>query len=178
VSPRPTGERTVVVGAGPAGLTAALELARLGRPAVVFEADDVVGGISRSVVFQGCRMDIGGHRFYTKVPEIEALWRQILGDDLLVRERLSRIHYRGHFFDYPLKPLNALRGLGVLESARVVGSYLRAQAFPLADESTFDAGSPTGSGGACSRSSSRPTPRRCGGCGAPRSARRGPPSAS
>ena len=139
MSPRPTGERTVVVGAGPAGLTAALELARLGRPAVVFEADDVVGGISRSVVFQGCRMDIGGHRFYTKVPEIEALWRQILGDDLLVRERLSRIHYRGHFFDYPLKPLNALRGLGLWESARVVGSYLRAQAFPLADESTFDA---------------------------------------
>jgi protoporphyrinogen oxidase len=139
VSPRPTDERTVVVGAGPAGLTAALELSRLGRPAVVFEADDLVGGISRSVVFRGCRMDIGGHRFYTKVPEVEALWREILGDDLLVRERLSRIHYRGRFFDYPLKPLNALRGLGVWESTRVVGSYLRSQAFPLEDESTFDA---------------------------------------
>jgi protoporphyrinogen oxidase len=137
--PQPTDERTVVVGAGPAGLTAALELSRLGHPAVVFEADDVVGGISRSVVFQGCRMDIGGHRFYTKVPEVEALWRQTLGDDLLVRERLSRIHDRGRFFDYPLKPLNALWGLGVWESLRVVGSYLRAQAFPLEDESTFDA---------------------------------------
>ena len=131
--------RTVIVGAGPAGLTAALELARLGRKAVVFEADAVVGGISRSVIFQGCRLDIGGHRFFTKAREVEALWHQILGPDLLVRERISRIFYRRRFFDYPLRPANALRGLGLLESARVLGSYLRAQLFPIADERTFDA---------------------------------------
>lgn len=132
-------ERTVVVGAGPAGLTAALELGRLGLEGVVFEADEVVGGISRSVVFRGCRMDIGGHRFFTKVPEVEALWHEILDGDLLVRRRMSRIYYGHRFFDYPLRPVNALRGLGVIEAARVVASYLQAQAFPIADESTFDA---------------------------------------
>jgi len=130
---------TVVVGAGPAGLTAALELGKLKRGAVVFEADDVVGGISRSVVFEGSRMDIGGHRFFTKVGEVEALWHEIAGDELLVRERMSRIFYRDRFFDYPLKPLNALRGLGVMEAVRVVLSYLHAQVFPVQDESTFDA---------------------------------------
>ena len=132
-------ERTVVVGAGPAGLTAALELGKLGRNAVVFEADDIVGGISRSVEFQGCRLDIGGHRFFTKVREVEDLWHEILGDDLLVRERMSRIFYRDTFFDYPLKPLNALRGLGLVEAVRVVLSYLHAQVFPIKDERTFDA---------------------------------------
>ena len=136
---RADGGRTVIVGAGPAGLTAAFELARLGRDAIVFEADDLVGGISRSVVFRGCRLDIGGHRFFTKVPEVERLWREILGDDLLVRRRMSRIYYRGKFFDYPLRPVNALRGLGVAEAARVLASYARARLFPVADERTFDA---------------------------------------
>ncbi len=131
-------DRTIIVGAGPAGLTAALELGRLGRPGVVYEADDVVGGISRSVVFRGCRMDIGGHRFFTKVPEVEALWREILGGDLLERRRMSRIYYRDRFFDYPLRPLNALQGLGVAEAVRVIASYLHAQLFPIPDESTFD----------------------------------------
>jgi protoporphyrinogen oxidase len=134
----PRDGRTVIAGAGPAGLTAALELGRLGRNAVVYEADTLVGGISRSVVFRGCRMDIGGHRFFTKVPEIEALWHEILGDDLLVRPRLSRIFYRGRFFDYPLRPMNALGGLGVVESVRVLASYARAQVFPAPDERTFD----------------------------------------
>ena len=136
---RDGGGRTVIVGAGPAGLTAAFELARLGRDAIVFEADDLVGGISRSVVFRGCRLDIGGHRFFTKVPEVERLWREILGDDLLVRRRMSRIYYRGTFFDYPLRPVNALRGLGGVEAARVLASYARARLFPVADERTFDA---------------------------------------
>lgn len=139
MSSRSAQERTAVVGAGPAGLTAALELGKLGRDGVVFEADEVVGGISRSVVFQGCRMDIGGHRFFTKAPEVEALWHEILGDDLLVRQRMSRIYYRDRFFDYPLRPVNALRGLGILEAARVAASYLHAQLFPAADETTFDA---------------------------------------
>jgi protoporphyrinogen oxidase len=131
--------RTVIVGAGPAGLTAAFELARLGRAAVVYEGDDLVGGISRSIVFRGCRMDIGGHRFFTKAREVESLWHEILGDDLLVRPRMSRIYYQGRFFDYPLRPLNALRGLGLVEAARVLASYLHAQVFPMADERTFDA---------------------------------------
>jgi protoporphyrinogen oxidase len=138
VGSRPGGDRTVIAGAGPAGLTAALELGRLGHPAIIFEADALVGGISRSVVFRGCRLDIGGHRFFTKVAEVESLWHEILGEDLLVRPRLSRIYYRGRFFDYPLRPFNALRGLGIIEAVRVLLSYAHAQVFPASDERTFD----------------------------------------
>src|SRR5512140_2276438 len=113
--------KVVVIGAGPAGLTAAWELSRRGADVIVLEADDAVGGISRTVEKDGWRFDIGGHRFFTKVPEVEALWHEILGsEDFLLRSRKSRIFYRGSFFDYPLKPFNALSGLGLVEALRCV----------------------------------------------------------
>jgi protoporphyrinogen oxidase len=130
---------TVIAGGGPAGLTAALELVRLGRPAVVYERDRVVGGLSRTVEYRGYRFDIGGHRFFTRVPLVEEIWRELLDGDLLERPRLSRIHYRGAFFDYPLKPLRALRGLGPIEAGRVVASYLAARLAPDPDERSFEA---------------------------------------
>src|SRR3981081_210481 len=112
-----TGDNIVIIGAGPAGLTAAYCLGRRGRRATVLEADSVVGGISRTVQRDGGRFDIGGHRFFTKVPDVEALWHEILPDeDFLLRPRSSRIYYRGKFFDYPIRPLNALRHLGFLEA--------------------------------------------------------------
>ncbi len=132
-------EQVVVIGGGPAGLTAGWEFARLGHTAVqVFEKDDIVGGIARTDVYKGYRFDIGGHRFFTKVELVEAIWEEILGPELLTRPRLSRIFYNGTFFDYPLKPLNALWGLGLIESARVGFSFLRAQLLPIRDEQTFD----------------------------------------
>lgn len=130
--------RTVVIGAGPAGLTAAYELVRRGLPVTVLEAEDVVGGISRTVERDGWRFDIGGHRFFTKVQAVEDLWHEILPDDFLVRPRLSRIYYDGKFFDYPIKPLNALRNLGLGEAARCVTSYLAAKIRPPADRSTLE----------------------------------------
>jgi len=139
----PVGDRaaaeTVIAGGGPAGLTAALELVRLGQPAVVYERDRVVGGLSRTVEYRGYRFDIGGHRFFTRVPLVEEIWRELLDGDLLERPRLSRIHYRGAFFDYPLKPLRALRGLGPIEAGRVVASYLAARLAPDPDERSFEA---------------------------------------
>ena len=128
----------VIVGAGPAGLTAAYELGKLGVPSTVLEADTVVGGLARTVGYRGYRFDIGGHRFFSKVPLIRDLWREILNDDFLLRPRHSRIHYRGHFFDYPLKPLNALAGLGSIEALMVCLSYARAQIFPNRDENSFE----------------------------------------
>ncbi|HWG99063.1 MAG TPA: NAD(P)/FAD-dependent oxidoreductase, partial [Pilimelia sp.] len=129
----------VVIGAGPAGLTAALLLARAGRAVTVLEASDEVGGISRTVERDGWRFDLGGHRFFTKVPEVERLWHDILPDgDFLRRPRMSRILYRGRLFDYPLRPLNALRGLGLVESARCVASYLAARVRPPRDQSNFE----------------------------------------
>ena len=84
----------VIVGAGPGGLTAAYLLTRRGEHPVVLEADDVVGGISRTVVREGWRFDLGGHRFFTKVPEVEALWHEILPEgEFMLRPRMSRIYY-------------------------------------------------------------------------------------
>jgi protoporphyrinogen oxidase len=129
----------VVIGAGPAGLTAAYDLAKNECPVAVFEADDVVGGISRTVERDGWRFDIGGHRFFTKVSRVEALWHEILPDeDFLLRPRMSRIHYRGKLFDYPLKAGNALAGLGVVEAARCIGSYGWARVFPPKDQSHLE----------------------------------------
>jgi protoporphyrinogen oxidase len=116
-----------VLGAGPAGLTAAYVLARRGIPALVFEATDAVGGIARTVVRDGYRFDLGGHRFFTKLAPIERLWHEMLGDEFLLRPRLSRIYYRGKFLRYPLSAREVPSRLGVLESALCVLSYARAR---------------------------------------------------
>ncbi len=131
--------RVVIIGAGPAGLTAAYQLVKAGVRPVVLEADDVVGGISRTVEREGWRFDIGGHRFFTKVPEVESLWHEILDDEsFLQRPRMSRIFYRGNLFDYPLKAGNALKGLGVVEAVRCVASYFWARVRPPKDQSNFE----------------------------------------
>ena len=130
---------TVVIGAGPAGLTAAYQLAKAGGSATVLEADDTVGGISRTVERDGWRFDIGGHRFFTKVRAVEELWHEILPDeDFLLRPRMSRIYYNGKFFDYPLKASNALGNLGVVEALRCVASYAWARLRPPKDQSNFE----------------------------------------
>jgi protoporphyrinogen oxidase len=131
-------KRTVVIGAGPAGLTAAVELCRRGVPVTVLEKDRLVGGIARTETYRGYRFDIGGHRFFTKIGEVETFWRELLGDEFITRPRISRIFYSGKFFDYPLKPLNALTNLGLFTSVTVVLSYLQSQLFPYPREDTFE----------------------------------------
>jgi protoporphyrinogen oxidase len=121
----------VIIGAGPAGLTAAYQLAKAGRRSTVLESDGVVGGISRTVEREGWRFDIGGHRFFTKVQPVEELWHEILPDeDFMLRPRKSRIFYQGKFYDYPLRAMNALGNLGPLEAVRCVLSYLWARVHP------------------------------------------------
>jgi len=132
-------ERVVVIGAGPAGLTAAYQLAKLGRAAFVIERDHVVGGISRTVNYKGYHFDIGGHRFFTKVSAVEQIWKEVLSsEEFLRRRRLSRIYYNQKFFHYPLKPLNALGGLGLVNSCLIVASYLWAKLFPKLPENNFE----------------------------------------
>jgi protoporphyrinogen oxidase len=135
VNPAPT----VVIGAGPAGLTAAYELAKADQDVTVLESSGVVGGISQTVERDGWRFDIGGHRFFTKVPEVEALWHEILpAEEFLMRPRMSRIFYDGKLFDYPLKAMNALRGLGLLEAVRCMLSYAWVKVRPPKDQTTFE----------------------------------------
>jgi len=128
----------VIVGAGPAGLTAAVELCRAGKPVTVLEKDRLVGGIARTETYKGYHFDIGGHRFFTKIGEVEQFWRDLLGADFLIRPRISRIFYRGKFYDYPLKPFQALANLGLLTSAHVALSYLASQVIPYSREDTFE----------------------------------------
>src|SRR5438270_2221907 len=129
----------VVIGAGPAGLTAAYELCKRGVRPTVLEQDSVVGGISRTVEADGWRFDIGGHRFFTKVGAVERLWHEMLDDDeFLTRPRMSRIFYRGSFFDYPLQPMKARRSTGLREAALCVLSYAWARVRPLKDQTSFE----------------------------------------
>jgi Protoporphyrinogen oxidase len=101
-----------IVGAGPAGLTAAYELVKEGIIPVVLEKGDKVGGIARTETYKGYRFDIGGHRFYTKVEAVQQLWQEVLGNEFIKVPRLSRIFYRGKFFNYPISAFNTLFNLG------------------------------------------------------------------
>jgi protoporphyrinogen oxidase len=129
-----------IIGGGPAGLTAAYELQKRSEThqPVVFERSGQVGGIARTETYKGYRYDIGGHRFFTKVKSVEALWKEVLPNDFLKRPRLSRIYYRSKYFAYPLKPLNALMNMGAYESCRILLSYAKWQVRPSKEEKTFD----------------------------------------
>jgi len=130
--------RVVVIGAGPAGLSAAYELTSRGVAVDVFEREDRVGGIARTVTHAGYRFDIGGHRFLTKVPEVERLWESVMGGEFITVQRLSRIYYRSRFFDYPIRIPNVVRNLGAWESLLVAGSYLRAKLRGGTTPATFE----------------------------------------
>lgn len=135
----PEKRRVLVIGGGPAGLTAASELQRLGQQVDVLEKDpEYVGGIARTVRYKGYRFDIGGHRFFSKSSEITQWWRDHLppGDFIQV-PRMSRIFYRGKYFDYPLKAMNALLNLGIFTSIACVCSYFWRKAFPIRPERSF-----------------------------------------
>ncbi len=132
-------DHVVVLGAGAAGLSAALTLARQGAPVTVLEKDPAtVGGMSRTLDFLGCRFDIGPQRFRSPNAEIEAWWSELLGDEWRLVDRLSRVFYRGRYFDYPLNAANPFRGLGAVEAARCLASYARSRIRPVDNPGSFE----------------------------------------
>ena len=137
MTPRIEG-KVVIIGGGPAGLTAAYELVKLDNTPIVLEKSNLVGGIARTEVHKNYRYDIGGHRFFTKVEEVERLWHEVLGEEFIQVPRISRIHYRGRFFSYPLEPWNALSNLGIYESARILLSYVKWKVFPHKKEESLE----------------------------------------
>jgi protoporphyrinogen oxidase len=138
VSPLLPGQHVVIVGAGPAGLTAGYLLSKEGVRTTILEADDVVGGISRTAQYKGFRFDIGGHRFFTKIGPVQALWEEVLGDQFISVPRLSRIFYNGQFFDYPLKAANALKGVGLANALMIVASFIKWRYRPYPVEDNFE----------------------------------------
>lgn len=133
-----TTKRVVVIGGGPAGLVATYDLSKRKIPVVCFEADQMVGGISRTIEYKGFRFDVGGHRFFTRIQAVNDLWQEILSDEFLTRPRISRIYYNGKFFYYPLQPMNALFGFTLPCSVRILASYLNAKLHPACEEKTFE----------------------------------------
>src|SRR6185436_5860825 len=130
--------KVVIIGAGPAGLTAAYLLRKNDVDVTVLEADpDYVGGISRTATYKGFHFDIGGHRFFSKSKAVEDFWTEILPNDMLIRPRSSRIFYGGKFFSYPLRAFEALTKLGFFRSALCVLSWLKARLFPVRHPNNF-----------------------------------------
>jgi protoporphyrinogen oxidase len=128
----------LVIGAGPAGLTASYLLTKEGKRVTVIERDpELVGGISRTVNYKGFLFDIGGHRFFSKSKEVVDLWKELLPDDFIQRPRISRIYYKGKLYSYPLKAFEALWNLGLLESALCMASYGWAKLRPIENPRTF-----------------------------------------
>src|SRR5690349_205586 len=136
--PEPEAPQVVIIGAGPAGLTAGYLLSKRQTPVTILEADpQYVGGISRTVNYKGFCFDIGGHRFFSKSQQIEDLWTELLPHDMLERPRISRILYGGKLSSYPLKPVEMLTKLGVFESALCFASYLKARVRPYPNPKSF-----------------------------------------
>lgn len=135
----PTSADVAIIGAGPAGLTAAYLLSKQGISVIVIEKDErYVGGISRTVEHEGFRFDIGGHRFFSKSKEVVDLWNEILPDDFIQRPRMSRIYYEGKFYSYPLRAFEALFNLGIVRSTLCMMSYAKAKAFPNKTVRSFE----------------------------------------
>jgi predicted dehydrogenase/protoporphyrinogen oxidase len=129
---------TAILGGGPAGLTAAYVIGRRGRPGAVFEADGTVGGIAKTIEFNGYRFDLGGHRFFTKLQPVQRLWEEMLNGEFLTRPRLSRIYYNGKYFAYPITAKDVVGRLGLFEATRCALSYLWAARRRNADAETFE----------------------------------------
>src|ERR1700678_1409819 len=138
-APEITPEHPVVVlGAGPAGLTAGYLLAKQGKPVIVLESSEHVGGIARTQVRDGYRFDLGGHRFFTKVQEVDDLWHEIMKEEFLKRPRKSRIYWNDKFLDYPLQGMDVIKKLGPVELSRCLASYTWAAVKPKGPEDTFE----------------------------------------
>lgn len=128
----------VIIGAGPAGLTAAHELAKKGKAPLVLEASGRVGGLARTETYKGFRFDIGGHRFFTQVEEVQRMWDEMMGGEFQPVRRISFIYFRNRFFKYPFRFFNVLMNLGIRESTLIFLSYLKAKFRPFPREENFE----------------------------------------
>lgn len=138
-------KKIVIIGAGPTGLTAAWQLAHMGTDAyeiVVLEASEYIGGMAKTIVHNGNRLDIGGHRFFSKEKKVLAWWNMIMSEadnqmpSFILRNRVTSIYYQQKFFEYPIKiNMENIKKLGLKESILIAGDYLKACVQPLEEVS-------------------------------------------
>lgn len=128
----------IIIGAGPAGLTAAYQLIKLGHPVTLIESTNQVGGMSRSIDMFGQIVDCGPHRFFTSDKIVNDFFQDIVGDNFTVVNRLTRIYYRNKFFDYPLKIGNVIRNISIFELTHILFSYFWIRVFPNKSVKTFE----------------------------------------
>ncbi len=131
-------KKIVIIGAGPAGLTAGLLLAEKGQTVTILEQNSQVGGLAKTVRYKGNRFDIGGHRFFAKYKHINDFWKKMLGKELLSVKRSSRLFYEGKFYHYPLQPKNALKNLGLWRALLATTDYLLVRLKPIQSEKTLE----------------------------------------
>lgn len=130
--------KIIIMGAGPAGLTSGYILKKNNKDVILLEADGKVGGISKTIKYKDYYFDLGGHRFFTKIKDVQDLWFEILENDFRKTPRLSRIYYNNKFFNYPLTAKNALFGLGLFNTLLTIMSYFKSKLFPYKKEETFE----------------------------------------
>jgi protoporphyrinogen oxidase len=130
--------RHLVIGGGPAGLTAGYYLAKRGEPVLIVEAEDQLGGIAKTVEQDGYRFDLGGHRFFTKAKEVDDMWHEVLDEEFLERPRMSRIYWNKKFLQYPLEGMDVIKKLGPIELTRAGLSYLWAAMKPKGREDDLE----------------------------------------
>jgi protoporphyrinogen oxidase len=130
--------KIIVIGAGPAGLTAAHKLVESGHEVKLFESGKEVGGLARSFELWGQRVDCGPHRFFSSDKIVNDYFKAIIGEDYTLVNRLTRIFYRNKFFFYPLQAMNALGNLPVTTVAKILLSYAKQRAMPIKDPQTFE----------------------------------------
>jgi protoporphyrinogen oxidase len=131
-------ERIAVIGAGPAGLSAAYSLSKAGREVDVYEASAAVGGLARSFQLWGQTVDLGPHRFFSADKRVNQLWLEVVGPDYVMVDRLTRILYGGCFYDYPLRPTNVFANLGPGRAVGCIASYAKQKLLPSEDAGDFE----------------------------------------
>jgi protoporphyrinogen oxidase len=131
-------KKVAVIGAGPAGMTAAYELAKQGVQVDIYEASDSIGGMSKSIKLWDQTVDIGPHRFFSNDTRVNKIWLEVVGRDYKMVNRLTRIYYKRKFFFYPVRLFNALKNLGVVEATQSAFSFLKEKIIPTKDKGTFE----------------------------------------
>ncbi len=130
--------KIIVIGAGPAGLAAAARLAELNKKTKVFEYSEKVGGMAGSMKIWGHIVDFGPHRFFSSDKVVVDFWHRYVKKNFVMVKRQTRIYFRNKFFNYPLKPFNALKNLGLRNSFISLISYFKSKILPLEEDGSME----------------------------------------